>query len=72
MKIDIEWAEFEVFKASEELAWLPATRLIIMEVHGNNGQQLVESMEARGLISVESGEYTFFLNPALIAEDRVV
>ena len=65
LKMDIESAEYEVFKDSEELPWLRDTYMTSMEVHGKRKGELIASMRARGLFSFKHGELNFFINPFL-------
>ena len=67
VKIDIEFAEYQVFGQTADLEWLKENQLLAMEIHGQESDRsrLVDNITSRGPVGFTHGEYTFFTTPTL-------
>ena len=66
LKLDIEGSELQVF-AAEDKPWIDNTRVMSIEVHGDEAERVVRGAVADRFTAVKVGEKWIFTNQALNA-----
>jgi FkbM family methyltransferase len=74
LKMDIEGAEKYLFEPRSDVAfWLPRVRVIAVEVHDNDGHELIVSLlQFHGFFAFQSGELTIGVNQRLTDQPELL